>query len=134
MGAPVDETERAAPDADAPEREGLGDLFARLIDNAGNVVRAEMNVYQQSALYRAELARGGLVKLAVAFGLFLGALLCLMISALMALAAVVGPLAAGVILAVGGGLVGLLLAYSGQRELKAVFDADDEDDDDGGSR
>lgn len=126
-GAPVDETEETA----AGGREGLGDLFARLIDNAGNVVRAEMNVYRQSLLYRAEMTRGGLIRLAVAFGLFLGALLCLMIGALLELATVVGPLAAGAILAVGGGLIGLLLANAGRRELAAVLDADDDDDGDG---
>ena len=126
-GAPVDEPEEIA----TGEREGLGDLFARLIDNAGNVVRAEMNVYRQGLFYRAEQARGGLIKLAVAFGLFLGALLCLMIGTLMALSALVGPLAAGAILAAGGGLVGLLLATRGQRELAAVIDADDDNDGDG---
>ncbi len=117
-----------ASEREAGQREGLGEMFARLIDDAGNVVRAEMNVYRQSALHRVGLARGGVIKLAIGFGLFLGALLCLMIGVLMELAAVVGPLAAGAILAVGGGVLGLLLASWGQRELAAVIDADDDDD------
>jgi hypothetical protein len=117
-----------ASEREAGQREGLGEMFARLIDDAGNVVRAEMNVYRQSALHRVGLARGGVIKLAIGFGLFLGALLCLMIGVLMELAAVVGPLAAGAILAVGGGILGLLLASWGQRELAAVIDADDDDD------
>lgn len=127
-GAPVDERERIA----TGEREGLGDLFARLIDNAGAVVRAEMNVYRQGALHRVRLARGGAIKLAIGFAFFIGALLCLMIGALMELAVLVGPLAAGAILAVAGALLGLMMALLGQRELTAVLDQGDDDEKEGG--
>lgn len=113
-----------------PQDESIADLAGRLIDEAREVARSEANLYRQIALRRAACAKSGLVALAAAAILAWFAGLALVFGLVLALATLVGPLAAGLVLAVpmaglaywllGKGVTGLK-ALSGDEEERAAL-------------
>ena len=118
------------PRLDAPSDESIGDLFHQLADEGGRVVRAEVNLYKQIALHRAGKARAGLIALVVAGILLFDAAIVLLVMLALALAAEIGPVAAGAlvaaILAVPAYLlirfgIGRLSALSGDEEERAAL-------------
>lgn len=117
--------------ASGPQDESIADLAGRLIDEAREVARSEAHLYRQIALRRAACAKSGLVALAAAAILAWFAGLALVFGLVLALATLVGPLAAGLALAVpmaglaywllGKGVAGLK-ALSGDEEERAAIE------------
>jgi hypothetical protein len=109
-----------APKAEDPADSNLADLFHQLVDDGRTFVRAEINLYRQIALHRASKARNGLIALAVGGVLLFAALLVLLIMIALWLTAYMGPIAAGLIVAVVVGLGGFLLIRAGAANLGAL--------------
>jgi hypothetical protein len=95
-----------------PADTSIAELFHQLVDDGGNVVRAEINLYKQIARYRVAKARGAIVALIVGGLLLLAALIVLLVMVALALAFEIGPVGAGLVVAAATSLIaGLLLRY-----------------------
>jgi len=114
-----------------PQEESIGELVSRLIDEARDVARTEVDLYRQIALRRSAKAKSGLAQLVAAGILAWFAGLALTFGAVLALATLIGPLAAGLGLAlVMAGLAYILLrkglagmkALSGDEEERAAIE------------
>jgi uncharacterized membrane protein len=114
-----------APAGD-PRDESIGDLFGRLIDDGKAYARAEVDLYRQIAVHRAGRARSGMVLLGAGAALLLAALIALTLGAVLGLAALTGPLLAGVIIAGALALTGYLLIRSGVTGLQALGGSEEE--------
>lgn len=98
----------------------VGDLFGRLAADGKAYVRAEADLYKAIARRRATKAGGGAAALVAAVFLLNAALVTLTVCLALALALLVGPVLAGlivflVIAAIAGGL-----AYWGLGKVKAI--------------
>lgn len=109
-----------------PGDTNLADLFHQLVDDGRSFVRAEINLYRQIAIHRASKARNGLIALAAGGVLLFAALLVLLVMVALWLAVYVGPIAAGLIVAVVVGLGGFLLIRAGAANLGALGGDDEE--------
>lgn len=109
-----------------PRDESIGDLFGRLIDDGKAYARAEVDLYKQIAVHRAGRARSGAVLLGAGAALLFAALIALTLGAVLGLAALTGPLLAGVIIAASLGLTGYLLIRSGVTGLRALGGSEEE--------
>lgn len=118
------------PRPNDPADDSIGDLFHQLVDEGGRVVRAEVNLYKQIALHRAGKARAGLIALVVAGILLFDAVILLLIMLTLALAAEIGPVAAGLLMAAILAVpayflirfgIGRLGAFAGDEEEKAAL-------------
>lgn len=109
-----------------PQDESIADLVGRLVDEGREVARAEVNLYKQIALRRSARAKSGLV--AVVAGAALGwfAASALLIGGLLSLATLVGPLAAGLILAAVLGGAAFFLLMKGLKGLQALSGDEEE--------
>jgi hypothetical protein len=115
-----------------PADSSIGDLFGQLVDDGRNLVRAEVGLYKEIALYRAGKAKTGMAAL-VAGGLLLYAgLIAGLVGLVFGLAPLVGPVLAGLIVFAVAGLIGFVLirfgaakmaALSGDEEEKAALSA-----------
>ncbi|MDB5697604.1 MAG: hypothetical protein JWN69_408 [Alphaproteobacteria bacterium] len=103
MTAPVEDP------ADTP----IAELFHQLVDDGGNVVRAEINLYKQIARYRLTKARGAIAALVIGGMLFFAALIVLLVMLAVALAFSIGPVGAGFVIAAGTSVIGFLLVRHG---------------------
>jgi hypothetical protein len=115
-----------APTGNQPQDESIADLVGRLVDEGREVARAEVNLYKQIALRRSARAKSGLVAVVAAGLLGWFAAIALLIGGLLALATLVGPLAAGLILAVLLGGVAYLLLRKGLKGLQALSGDEEE--------
>jgi hypothetical protein len=109
-----------------PRDESIGDLFGRLIDDGKAYARAEIGLYREIAVHRAGRARSGAVLLGAGAALLLAALIALTIGAVLGLAALTGPLLAGLIIFAALALTGYLLIRSGVAGLQALGGSDEE--------
>ena len=109
-----------------PQDESITDLAGRLIDEAREVARTEANVYRQIALRRAACAKSGLVALVGAAVIAWFAGLALVFGLVLALATLVGPLAAGLILAVPMAGAAYWLLNKGVAGMKALSGDEEE--------
>jgi hypothetical protein len=109
-----------------PQDDSIADLVGRLIDEGRDVARAEVNLYKQIALRRSARAKSGLVAVAAAGVLGWFAASALLIGGLLALATLVGPLAAGLILAVLLGGAAYFLLRKGLKGLQALSGDEEE--------
>lgn len=109
-----------------PQEESIADLVGRLLDDGREVARAEVNLYKQIGLRRSAKAKGGLVQLVAAGLLAWFAGLALTFGLVLALATLIGPLAAGAALAVLMGAAGYFLMRKGLAGLKALSGDDEE--------
>jgi hypothetical protein len=109
-----------------PRDESIGDLFGRLIDDGKAYARAEIDLYREIAVHRAGRARSGMVLLGAGAALLLAALIALTLGAVLGLAALTGPLLAGLILAAALALIAFLLIRSGAAGLKALSGSEEE--------
>lgn len=108
------------------DSESIGGVFARLADDAGTLVRAEVELYRAAALHRLALSRRGLIYLGAAILLSLAAVICLVVMLAIGLATLIGPVAAGIVVALAVLLVALLLARYGANLLaKATAEPQD---------
>jgi hypothetical protein len=109
-----------------PQEEGIADLVGRLIDEGREVARTEVNLYKQIALRRSAKAKSGLV-LVVAAGLIaLLAGIGLVVGLIMALATLIGPLAATLALVLLMGVAAFFLLKKGLTGLAALSGDEEE--------
>lgn len=99
------------------DSESIGGVFARLADDAGALVRAEVELYRAAALHRLALSRRALICLGAALLLSLASVICLVVMLAIGLATLIGPIAAGVVVALAVLLIALLLARYGANLL-----------------
>ena len=109
-----------------PQEESIGELVSRAIEEARDVARAEVDLYRQIALRRSAKAKSGLVQLVAAGILAWFAGLALTFGAVLALATLVGPLAAGLALAVVMGAAAYFLLQKGLAGMKALSGDEEE--------
>ncbi len=109
-----------------PQDESIGDLFGRLMDDGRTLARAEVNLYKQVALRRVAKARTGIILLAAGAVLGLSALTALIIGCVLALATLIGPLAAGFAVAAVLAIAGYFLVQSGVGGLQALSGDEEE--------
>lgn len=102
------------------EQESIGGLFARLADDAGALVRAEVEVYRAAGLHQLALSRRALIFLAAALLLGLAAVVCLLVMLAIGLSPWVGPIGAGLIVALCALGIAGLLARTGIRQFSSV--------------
>lgn len=103
-----------------PAEASIGDLFSRLTEDGKAYVRAEADLYKAIARRRATKAGGGAAAMVAAVFLLNAALVTLTVCLALALALLVGPVLAGLIVffvlaAIAGGL-----AYWGLGKVKAI--------------
>ena len=109
-----------------PQEESIADLVGRLIDDGRDVARAEVNLYKQIALRRSARAKSGLVQLVAAGILAWFAGLALTFGLVLALATLIGPLAAGLLLAAVMGAAAWFLLQKGLAGVKALSGDEEE--------
>ena len=109
---------------DAPhekrEDETIGDLFGQLIEDGGDLVRAEVNVYRRLALLRLAQSRTPIILAICGLWLVQASVVALLVGLVLGLAPWIGPVGAGVVVtlvALGAG--GLLLKIAVSR-LSAI--------------
>jgi Putative Actinobacterial Holin-X, holin superfamily III len=106
--------------ADDPREESIGDLFGRLADDGRAYAKAEIELYRRIALRRAGRARAGLIALVAGGVLLLSSLTALILGLVLWLAALIGPLLAGLAVAALLALTGYLLVRYGLAGLRAL--------------
>ena len=109
-----------------PREESIGDLFGRLIEDGRSYARAEIEVLKEIARHRAGRARTGMLLLAGGAVLLLSSLTALVLGLVLGLAALTGPLLAGIIIAAALAGIGYLLVRVGLKGLKALSGDDEE--------
>lgn len=105
---------------ETPEEASVGDLFGRLADDGKAYVRAEAELYKAIARRRATKAGGGAAALVAALFLLNAALVTLTVCLALALALLVGPVLAGLIVFFVVGAIAGGLAYWGLGKVKAI--------------
>lgn len=109
-----------------PTDSSIGDLFGQLVDDGRGLVRAEVNLYKQVALYRAGKAKIGVVALVGGGLLAYAGLIAFMVGLVMGLADLVGPVLGGlIVLAVSGGVAFFLFRFGADK--MAALSGDDEE-------
>ena len=109
-----------------PADNSIGDLFHQLVDDGRGLVRAEVGLYKQVALYRAGRAKSGIVAFAVAAVLGLGGLIAFLVSLVMGLDPLIGPVGGGLVVLAGTGLIAFVLARYGAGKMSALSGDEDE--------
>lgn len=99
------------------EQDSIGGIFSRLADDAGTLVRAEVELYRAAALHRLALSQRALIFLAAAMLLSLAAVVCLLVMLAIGLSRWIGPIGAGLVVAVCAMGIAALLARSGVQML-----------------
>ena len=105
----------------APDDDSIAALFARLIADAENFVRAEFNLYRASLFARLTQARGGIVMILVGFLLLQSAMIALLVGLIVILRPSLGAIGATATV-VGSAVViaGVLAKLAIGRLLKAT--------------
>lgn len=103
-----------------PQDDSIADLVGRLIDNGREVARTEIALYKAIGRHRAARARKGIVLLVAAGLLGWLALVSLLLGSLLGLATIIGPLGAGVAIALLLGGVAFFALRSGLAGVKAL--------------
>lgn len=111
---------------DDPADDSIGDLFHQLLDEGGKVVRAEVNLYKQIALHRTGKARAGLIAVVAGGILLFDALIVLLIMLTLGLAAITGPVVAGIIVTAILAVLAYLLIRFGIGRLSALAGDEEE--------
>lgn len=109
-----------------PDDPSVAELFHQLVEDSTDLVRAEINLVRAIARYRVDKAEGGLIALAAGGILLVAALVVLLVMLTIWLAAFVGPIGAGLIVATPSALGGLLLVRSGYARAKVLLGDDEE--------
>ncbi len=112
--------------ADDPREESIGDLFGRLVDDGRSYAKAEIDLYRQIALHRAGRARNGLIALAAGAVLLATSLTALVLGLVLGLAALIGPVPAGLAVAAALALIGYGLVRYGLSGLRALSGDEEE--------
>jgi hypothetical protein len=110
----------------SPQEEGISDLVGRLIDEGREVARTEVNLYKQIALRRSAKAKSGIVLVAAAGVIALLAGIGLVVGLIMALATLIGPLAATLAIVLLMGVAAFFLLKKGLAGLAALSGDEEE--------
>jgi alkylhydroperoxidase/carboxymuconolactone decarboxylase family protein YurZ len=102
------------------ESESIGGLFARLADDAGTLVRAEVELYRAKALHRLALSQRAIMLLASALLIAQAAVACLLVMLAIALSRWIGPIGAGIAIAAAALAIAALLARTGLQRLSRL--------------
>jgi hypothetical protein len=103
------------------DRESLGEQIAGLVEDAKAAARSEVVLVQRNLQLRLARAKAGLVMAVVAIVVLHLSLIAGAVMLALALATLVGPLASGLIVLIGGGLVAWLLARSAIARITPAF-------------
>jgi hypothetical protein len=103
-----------------PAETSIGDLFGQLVDDGRGLVRAEVDLYKEVALYRAGKAKSGLIALVAGGLLAFAGLIAALVGLVIGLAEIVGPVIGGLIVLVVAGGVGFLLVRYGTAKMAAL--------------
>ena len=109
-----------------PSEESVGDLFGRLIEDGREYAKAEIGLYRQIARHRAGRARNGLILLTAGAVLGFSALTALIIGFVLGLANLVGPVLAGLAVALVLAGIGYVLVRIGLKGLSALSGDEEE--------
>jgi hypothetical protein len=109
-----------------PADTSIAELFHQLVDDGGNVVRAEVNLYQQIARYRLAKASGALAALVGGGLLLFAGLIVLLVMVALALAFEIGPVGAGLVVMAATALIGGLLIRYGIGAIAVLAGDEDE--------
>jgi hypothetical protein len=108
------------PDARDEPEESIGEIFARLIEDARAYAQAELKLLNELARHRLGLVRLGLIALLAGAALVLAAAIGLVVGLVLALATLIGPLLAGLAATGAFALAGWLLIRFGLERMKAL--------------
>lgn len=101
---------------DEPDDGSIGTLFGRLVDDAGQLLRAELDLYRKAAIRRFTRSRSALAAAFAALFIVQGAVTVLLIGLAMELARWIGPAGAGaVVFLLALGLAALLVRFAAKR-------------------
>lgn len=106
--------------AEDPQEESIGDLFGRLIEDARNYARAEADLLKRIARHRAGQARNGLIALAAGTALLMASVTALVLGLVLGLAVLIGPVLAGLAIALVLAGIGYLLVRAGLTGMRAL--------------
>jgi hypothetical protein len=109
-----------------PADDSIADLFGKLVDDGRTLVRAEVDLYKEIALYRAGKARTGIVALVAGALLAYAGLIAALVGLVMGLATLVGPIAAGLIVLAVAGIAGYVLVRYGAARIAALSGGEEE--------
>jgi hypothetical protein len=98
---------------------GLGGLISQLIEDARDLVRAEIKLLKSKAFDLLHRSRNAIILLAGALCLIFASLVALMLGFVLALARLVGPAWSGLIVFAVGTLLAGLLGWLAARSLTA---------------
>jgi hypothetical protein len=104
----------------------IKDLFGQLVDDGRGLVRAEVNLYKQVALYRAGKAKTGIAALVAGGLLAYAALIAFLVGLVMGLADLVGPVLSGLIVLAVSGIAAFFLFRFGAAKMAALSGDEDE--------
>jgi len=109
-----------------PTETPIGELFGSLVDDGRSLVRAEIGLYKQIAVYRANKAKLGLAALVAGGLLAFAGLIAFLVGLVIGLADLVGGVAAGLIVFAVAGIIAFLLFRWGAGKMAALSgDADE---------
>lgn len=117
--------------AQKPESSGdesLGTLFARLVDDATNLFRAELNLYRQAAFRRVAKAKWPVIMIVAAVLLAQSSVTTILVGCAMGLAHWIGPAGGGLVMGLIGFITCGLLVRTALARLAAVFSAANDKD------
>lgn len=106
--------------------ETIGSLFSQLIDDGGDLVRAEINLYRQLAYRRALASRMALLLVTSGVAIAFGSVAAMLVGLVLGLAQWIGPVGSGIVVGLSGLLVAALLLYVGSRRFKPFSETPDE--------
>lgn len=103
-----------------PADTSIGDLFGQLVDDGRTLVRAEVDLYKEVALYRAGKAKTGMAALVAGGLLAYAGLIAALVGLVIGLADKIGSVAGGLIVLAVTGIVGFLLVRYGAAKMAAL--------------
>ncbi|MGZ8336872.1 MAG: phage holin family protein [Allosphingosinicella sp.] len=112
--------------APGPQEESIGDLVGRLIEDGRDYARSEVELLKRIARHRAGRARNGLILLGVGAVLLLSSLTALLLGLVLGLAVLIGPVLAGLAIAVLLAGIGYALVRVGLTGLRALAGDEEE--------
>lgn len=109
-----------------PQDESIADLLTRAIDEGRAYARAEVDLYKEIARHRGERAKSGLIALTIGAVLAWFAAIALLLGLVFGLATLIGPLAAGIVVAIVLGAAGGFLVMKGLKGVRALSGDEEE--------
>ena len=103
-----------------PTDASIGELFGQLLDDGRTLVRSEVGLYKQVAVYRANKAKLGLVALVAGGLLAYAGLIAFLVGLVIGLTDLVGGVAAGLIVLAVTGIIAFLLFRWGAAKMSSL--------------